>query len=110
MAGQGKADGEHDIAVGLLLEGTVAIGEGAGGAVEDAHFAALPVIGHEPMEASGQFGTKGADILDRRRAGRAWDQRKIFDAAKTLFDAPGDEIVPDLAGGGFNQDMIWRLL
>src|SRR5690606_1818896 len=42
--------------------------------------------------------TVGADVLDRRGAGRAGDAAHRFDALQALGDGPGDELVPVLTG------------
>jgi hypothetical protein len=52
------------------------------------------------MEALGDFQPVGADVLDRRGADGAGDQRQVFQAGPALRQRPLHEVVPVLAGAG----------
>ena len=50
-----------------------------------------------------QLDTVGADVLHRGGAHRARDEGQVFQAIKTLRHGPGHEVVPHLAGTGFDH-------
>ena len=54
------------------------------------------------MEALGDLQPVGADVLDRRGADRAGNQRQVFQPRPALRQRPLHEVMPVLAGAGLD--------
>jgi hypothetical protein len=84
----------------LLLEHAVAVAEAAVGGGRSGASPVCHVEAVERVEALGHFQPVGADVLDRRGADRAGDQRQVFQPRPALRQRPLHEVVPVLAGTG----------
>jgi uncharacterized protein YajQ (UPF0234 family) len=92
-----------------VLEHRVAVAEGALGGIEREAAAGVQVDGVERFEAVLQLDAVGADVLHRRAAHGARDQRQVLEAGIAVAHHPFDRVVPDLARAGFHDPGPRRL-
>ncbi len=98
---QGELEGdlEDDEATGVPLEPAGAVAEAAVGDGEGAVRRLDAVPAAHGGDRVGDLLAVGADVLHRGGADRAGDAGERLDAHPALLDRPGDQVVPDLAGG-----------
>ena len=89
-----------DVPPGIALEQRFAIGEGAIGGGEAHERAGWAVERLHRVDAIAYLHAIGADVLDRRGADRARDQRQVLEAAQAMAQRPQHQVVPADAGIG----------
>ena len=94
-----EGDVEHDQPATGPLEQGVPIPEGAVSWHEGAHGLPVPVPHPHLRDRLGHLLAVGADILDRRGAGRARDAGECLHSRPAFVDRVRDQFVPRFAGG-----------
>jgi hypothetical protein len=92
-----------------LLEDAVAVAERTGPGVQRHGAAGDQVDRVQRLEAVLQLQPVGADVLHRRRAHGAGDQRQVLQPRPALVQRPGDDVVPVLAGTGLDDPGVVAL-
>ena len=87
----------------LALEHAVAVAERTVVRTEAAAGAGVEIDRVERVETIDDLQPVGADVLDRRRAHRARDQRQVLQPRPALGQRPAHEVVPVLAGAGLDD-------
>src|SRR6202012_69003 len=93
----------HEAPAPFALEEAVAITEPTGIAIEFHGLARREIDCPQALEALAHLEPIRTDILDWRGADRARNQRKVFKSRQTLRQGPRHEVVPLLAGAGFDE-------
>ncbi len=83
--------------LGFMLEGAVAIAEPAFISGQRLQRLSRKIPRLQAMKPLGKLDAVGADILDRRRAHRARNQRQVFQARHAVVEQPLDQRMPVLA-------------
>ena len=103
---EGERHREHHPAAGGALEGARAVREAAVLRAELLEGLALAVVDRDRRDRLGHVLPVGADVLDRRRAGRPRDPRQALDPRQAVLDAPGHDGVPLLTGLDGDRDPV----
>ena len=93
-----------------MLEDAVAVAEGADRGAERDAAAGDQVDRVERLETLLQLDAVGADVLHRRGADGARDQRQVLQPGPALGEREVDEVVPVLAGARLDDPGVGALL
>ena len=107
---QAELHGGDQVAVGLVLEQAVAVAEAAGRMVQLHPLRVQRVPGLHRLDELADLGTVGADVLDRRGADGAGNQRQVFQPGQAFGQRPHHQFVPDHAGTGADHGMVGTVL
>lgn len=86
-----------------MFEDGVAVAELARGGVEGVLRAGAEVDVVEGVEAVLQLNAVSADVLHRRGADGAGDEREVLQPGQVVRERPFNELMPALAAAGFNK-------
>ncbi|MNB95605.1 hypothetical protein D3C75_427890 [compost metagenome] len=99
-------NGGDQVAVRLLLEHAVAVGETALFVVQPYPGLFLAVPGLHGLDELADLGAIGADVLDRRCTGRAGNQRQVLQPGQAFLQRPHHQPVPGHAGAGADHRVV----
>ena len=109
---QAKAHARDQAAAGeRMLEDAVAVAEGADRRRRASTLRPVTQVDRvERLEAVLQLDAVGADVLHRRGADRAGNQRQVLQPGQPCASVQVDEVVPVLAGAGLDDPGVGALL
>ncbi len=90
----------------VVFEDALAVSESAVRGVERQHCARLDAVHLDPADRVLRLAAVGPDVLHRRRARLAGDQREVLDAPQSASDGPFHQIVPLDARIGPHADLV----
>ncbi len=103
-------DGGDQVAVHLLLEHAVAVGEATLFVVQPHPGLLLAVPGFDGLDELADLRAVGADVLDRRGTGGAGNQGQVFQAGQAFLQRPHHQAVPRHTGTGADHGMVGAML
>ncbi len=96
LAVQFEFDRHNHPALGLLLEDAVAVAKTAGRIRQSHDVQRLPIQGFDRAYELGHFSAVSTDVLDRRSANRARNQRHVLETVQTACHTPAHQVIPTL--------------